>query len=45
MKVHPEQKLIKFNKVQSGESIVKTVWLMVFINDGEHIEESLPNTN
>ena len=39
------KKLIKFNKVQSGESIVKTVWLMVFINDGEHNEESLPNTN
>ena len=45
MKVHPEQKIDKFNKVQIGESIVKTVWLMVFINDGEHNEESLPNTN
>ena len=45
MKVHSEQKLIKFNKVQNRESIVKTVWLMVFINDGEHNEESLPNTN
>ena len=37
--------VIKFNKVQSGESNVKIVWLMVFINDGEHNEESLPNTN
>ena len=46
MKVHSEQKnRIKLNKVPRGESSIKSVWLMTFINEGGHYEESLPNTN
>ena len=46
MKVHSEQKTrIKLDKVLRGESSIKSVWLMTFVNEGGHYEESLPNTN
>ena len=46
MKVHSEQKTrIKLDKVLRGESSIKSVWLMTFVSEGGHYEESLPNTN
>ncbi len=43
--IQNQKNALKLDKVLIGEESIKSVWLMTFINECGHYEESLPNKN